>query len=182
MKKIVQTLIITACLAAPAAWSQGFVGFANNPTRPILDGATGAAATGAAGYTVGLYWSRDVSGDYTLAATAPIVNAGVFNNGGLPVGIEGTNPSDVVFVQIKAWTGGFASYEDALANGSSADYAGSSLPTNPITLAAPGSPAPNLVIQGGLQGFTTEPIPEPSTIAFGILGGIGAMVLLRRRK
>jgi hypothetical protein len=34
----------------------------------------------------------------------------------------------------------------------------------------------------GLQSFNIAVVPEPSTIALGILGGLGTLVLLRRRK
>ena len=185
MKRIVQTLIITACLgsAAPMAFGQGAVGFANNPTARIIDGQTGAPAASSAGYTVGLYWSTDAAGEYRLGATTPIGNiAGIFNNGGSPAIIDGADVGASVFVIVRAWTGGHDSYEAALLD--SAAFVGSSNPTSALTLVQPGgtSPAQNLVVNGGLQGFTTTAVPEPSTIAFGIMGGIGALMLMRRRK
>lgn len=190
MKKIVQTVIIAAGLATPAAFGQGFIGFAN-VNAPIIDGATGSAALSSAGYSVGLYWGTSPSGDLSLAQnsktgssaiTGLVPIPGTFNNAGQTVGIVGTNPGDVVYVQIRAWTGGFDSFEAAVAAGNAGDYVGMSEVLNPISLVGSTQPGPSLVIQGGLTSFTTSPVPEPSTIAFGILGGIGAMVLLRRRK
>jgi hypothetical protein len=51
-----------------------------------------------------------------------------------------------------------------------------------MTLGGGTIPTPSLAINGGFTGFAMSPVPEPSAIALCILGGLGAMVLLRRRK
>jgi hypothetical protein len=53
---------------------------------------------------------------------------------------------------------------------------GESQPVNVTLTGAPATPAPMV----GLQGFSL--VPEPSTIALGILGGLGTLFLMRRRK
>jgi hypothetical protein len=51
-----------------------------------------------------------------------------------------------------------------------------------VTLARPGTTDPVPPLASIVQTFTITPVPEPSTIVLGLLGGLGAMVLLRRRK
>jgi PEP-CTERM motif len=193
MRNIIKSLGALAVLAVSVTgYGQGMIGFANNPARPIVDGATGAAATGSAtsGYTVGLYYSTDlnaVPGDpgaadaFSLGGTTTIVTAGVFNNGGVALQLP-ESVGTMVVVQIRAWTGAFDNMEDAFNSGDPTKFYGESNVTTPMALVGQGTPAQNLVIQGGLQGFTTMPVPEPSVIAMGLLGGLGALVLMRRRK
>ena len=183
MKILKYTVLALASLslAALTYGQSSFTGFANNPTQPVVDGATGAPASPGI-YTVGLYWGLAGTdpGSYELAATAPVVNFGVFNNGGQPVELPVAGGTSIQVV-VKAWTGAFASYEDALSQGTANDWVGVSDATNPYATAPAGSPFPNLVIQGGWTGFETVPVPEPSTVVLGLLGGLGALVLLRRR-
>lgn len=78
-----------------------------------------------------------------------------------------------VSLQVRAWAGTFASYEDAVAAGGRTGF------SNILRLTATGFPPatpPNLT---GLQGF--QLVPEPSTIALGVLG-LGSLLLFRRRK
>lgn len=176
------------------AYSQGTIGFANNPLVPVIDSTTGMpAAVGS--LTVGLYYSTDLSavpdasvaddGVFTLLATTGIALPGTFNGGA--VAVPGVAAGGSIVVQIRAWSTAFSSYADALNNGGASDLAGASilLPAAgraPFVLGGGAIPPPNLVIQGGLTSFSVTPIPEPSVVALGILGGLGAMVLLRRRK
>jgi hypothetical protein len=184
------TLAVAARLEV--AYGQGQVGFANNPSAPIIDMCTGLPATSSSisGVTVGLYYSTDLSAvpgvpgtvdSFVLAGTCPIVAAGVFNNGGVPLTIPGLSAGWQIVVQIRAWTGPFRSYEEAFNSGDLGIAAGRSNVTNPLTLTASPSPAPNLVIQGGLQGFVLYDCPEPSVIALGLVGGLGSLGLARRR-
>ena len=181
MKILKYTVLAVVSLSLTAlTYGQSFTGYANNPTQQIIDGATGGPAGN--NYTTGLYWGLEGSdpGAFELAATAPVINLGLFNNGGNPV--ELPVPGDTsVQVVIKAWTGAFSSYEDALANGGASDWVGASDPTVPYLTAGAGAPFPSIVIQGQWQAFETVPVPEPSTVVLGLLGGLGALVLLRRR-
>lgn len=165
-----------------SAYAQGLIGFANNPVTAGIKDASGVnAAAGSA--MVGLYWSAETSADLdslTLGGTAPLALAGTFNNGGAPLAL-GASAGTMVLVEIRAWDNlAASSYEEALALG--VGNAGRSGALNIMTLSAPPSSPANLVIQGGFRGFQMSQVPEPSTIALGILGGLGAMVLLRRRK
>jgi hypothetical protein len=78
------------------------------------------------------------------------------------------NTGTPVNLQVRAWIGGAGStYEGASEKGFS----------NTISV-TPGVPPATPVELAGLQGFTM--VPEPSTIALGLLGA--AALLLRRRK
>jgi hypothetical protein len=182
MKKIVKSAAILLAVVAISgtAYSQGTIGFANNPLTKIsnMDGSF------AAGVTVGLYYSSDTGSDLDtlslLATTSTQAGAlaGVFNGGTQTIG--SLAPTTPVLVEVRAWDNGAASYEEALALGTG--NAGRSGALSLINLGGGGLPTPSLTTQGQLKGFALSPVPEPSTIALGILGGLGAMVLLRRRK
>lgn len=186
--QLINTMKIKSILLAAATmvfavqgYSQGTINFANNSNTRLIDGQTGAnAASGS--YTVGLYYGLPGSSEteLDLVATGSIsplaALAGIYTGG--TVMIDGVLSGNPVVVQVRAWEPAFASYEDQIA--ANAGWVGSSdLIT--VTLGG-GTTAPASLPNAGLTGFTTSPVPEPSTIAFGILGGIGAMVLLRRRK
>jgi hypothetical protein len=87
--------------------------------------------------------------------------------------IEGFAAASTITVQVRAW---------ATANGASWEAAGplargeSNLIQ--VTLGGGALPPANLL---GLQGFAVGVVPEPSSIALGLLG-LGAIVLFRRRK
>jgi len=82
-------------------------------------------------------------------------------------------PGGPATVQVRAWAGNFASYEEAVAG--NGRFGSSNLLPLPTTGLPPGTP-PNLV---GLLGF--QLVPEPSTIALGVLG-LGSLLLFRRKK
>ena len=177
MKKVLQSgiLLLAVIAFSSTAYSQGTIRFANDPRATVTDMTTGANA--AAGTQVGLYISL-VGGELTLGDTATIANPGFFNNGDVDTGL---GVGSTVIVEIRAWDNPAAnSYEEALALG--VGSAGVSGILNEMNLGGSGAPAPNLITQGGMTSFAISPVPEPSTIALGILGGLGAMVLLRRRK
>jgi hypothetical protein len=180
--KIKSLLLAAATFAfAIQGFSQGTINFANNSGTRLIDGATGANAA-AGSYTVGLYYGSPGSseGELTLAGTGSIspiaALAGIYTGG--TVTIDGVTAGNPVVVQVRAWEPAFGSYEEQLAANSG--WAGAS-DIITVTLGG-GTTAPASLPNAGLTSFTTVPVPEPSTIAFGILGGIGAMVLLRRRK
>lgn len=180
MKKVLKSAAVLLAVVAISgnAYSQGLIGFANNPLVPItnMDGSPTDGTT-----TVGLYWSMDTSAaldSLTLGGTTPVAIQGIFNNGGVSLELP-VSAGTPVLVEIRAWDDGSATYEEALRGSGNAGVSGALTIMN---LGGGPSPTPNLVINGGFAGFALSPVPEPSTIALGILGGLGAMVLLRRRK
>ena len=83
-----------------------------------------------------------------------------------------------VTLQLRAWSSAFSSYAAAVAGGGA--YGKSAL----LNLASTGNPnatpTPGLPVNlDGLTGFTM--VPEPSTMALGVLG-VGSLLFLRRRK
>lgn len=200
MKKLL--LLIGLAVLPAIASAQGTVNFANSSTTRMTTNSTATPppgqspnavgnTSGAGQYTVGLYiapaGSTELSA-FTLvgtAASATGIAAGQFN--GNPSGsffaIPGNNGETIAF-QVRAWqTSAGSSYE--LATGDHV-YRGISA-IGSVTPATGLGTAPNLFGAGAGQigGWVLTPnpgvIPEPSTIALGLLG-LGAIALFRRRK
>lgn len=184
MKK---TLITAACVVATlSAMAQGTVNFNNSPAAI---GGTGAPVFNIDGVTkLGSAFVAQLYAGPVGGSLAPVgvflpfrdgAGAGFINSTGADTsrtipGIAAGTPADV---QIRAWaTSGGATYEAAVASG--ALYGFSPILSLGATGGAgepPGLPV-NLI---GLQSFNLV-VPEPSTIALGLLGA--AALLLRRRK
>jgi len=198
MKRL--TLLTAFALSGFGAFAQGTITFANivtlSPIPYVVWGpnagagnVAGARISAAAGVKVGLYYNNALVGapvEIGKSSTGTINAAfdGRFNGPGLtipnlPAGQSGS------FI-VKAWSGSFATYADAVAGG--AAYGGESLAfTNPTG----GVPDPVTGIAGlpaSLTGFTSPlavntlaVVPEPKTIALAGLG-LGGLLLMRRRK
>jgi len=176
-------LLLTASLmiAAIAAFGQGQIVFQNGASTAI----TNKDGTGNAPIStrVGLYVNAntaatEASAGWSIQGMTNLVAPGVFFGGTRTT----TFPAGTaVAVQVRAWqtASAFNDYASAVA-GDPAGKFGSSVIMNITPTAAP-SPAPNLVANG-FQGFgIVQPVPEPSSIALGLLG-LGAVALFRRRK
>lgn len=159
-----------------------------NTTGNVNEG-TRASGTG---YQIALYYSP-VQGAPEAALTqigAPAsfspFGAGQFSGGNRTVtGLA--NPGDPVTVQARAWSynrGIPNTYEAALAyywaGGVALVGKGPVFVTDTFRPGDPTDPATSLGNDPGWRGFALF-IPEPSVIAFGLLG-VGALLLLRRRK
>jgi hypothetical protein len=194
--KMKQTLtILGGLMVAVNLFAQGLVNFANSPQRAVIDGNTQAKAEPGL-YTAGLYYTTDLGSTpnpdipndgWLLAATTPIVSG--LGGGGLYsagiVEVPGVTGGTAILVQIRAWSDAFADFEAAWNSGDVNTMVGATdWVNNPIqvTLATPGTVETPPPLSGLVQSFTLTPIPEPSTFVLGLLGGLGAMVLLRRRK
>jgi len=182
MKKLLVTL--AAVLVSVSSFAQGTVIF-NNRTpsgdAPISrpDG-TGAGA----GITAQLYLVP--SGGGAPVALTPTTTfrttsaaAAFFVTDINPFRVEGVLPGQSATFLLRAWETAAGSYEAAAA--SSTFLRGES---NPVTITqlggtpAGGAPIPTPALNG-LQAFTLF-VPEPSTMALGVLGA--AALLFRRRK
>lgn len=168
------------------AYSQGTIGFANNPVIPVVykDGSESGTPVGPE-VRVGLYYSSNLNalpGDLVLVGTTDIVRSGLFSyENGRPLRM----PVPVVFVivEIRAWThlsGSYATYEDALASGDNNVWVGTSGFLRPMELGGPMGPFPNLFVQGGLSRILLAQVPEPSTLTLTFLCVIGAGWVFRR--
>jgi hypothetical protein len=183
MKKILIT--ISAVLLSVSTFAQGTVNFNNfvgtqaNPTvnAPVTVIGSGAGA-GSIGAIAQLYL---ITGSGAAATYTPVGQSSGFRNAtaGNPLlnaYITGNNSMDIgqpagstVTVVMRVWVG--ASYDAALARAES----------NPITITLGGVTDPTLPAEfpATLVGLQPMTIPEPSTIALGVLGA--AALLYRRR-
>jgi hypothetical protein len=198
MKKLI---IALACVAATVStYAQGYVYFDTRPsTDSGFEGATVYDATAKAycsgtGYLAQLYSYTGTTTDASLltaagtavnfksgtqagyVATGTGVNSlGQATKTGVLVTTTTLKPSagTTVTLQMRVWAGGtVANYEAAMA--ANGVYGSSQL----FTMTAYASPATPLSITG-LKSFTIG-VPEPTTIALGVMGA--AALLLRRRK
>jgi hypothetical protein len=202
MKKILLT--IAFALLPCIVFAQGRVNFSNPNTAFVstnftsVGGTAGAADFALTQLRVGLYIapagtsdlnaftlaSLDVAGTPALATNRAAAFRGLFN-GGNPFPIQGNAGTQIAF-QIRAWSFPYLTYEAAAAdwnNGVAGVLIGSST-IGSVTPATGAATTPALFGAGAGQvgGFAVIPnVPEPSTIALGLLG-LGAVALFRRRK
>jgi hypothetical protein len=188
MKKLA---ILTGCLLVSAmAVAQGTVNFANAAAglNAPISNAAGDPCEGT-GYWAQLYAVVDSS----LQAVGDPVNfrtgalAGVFLGGsreipGVAAGADAT-------VQVRAWSANYSSWDAAWAafgsdvnaevGWSNMDAGAGNLDSATFTVTTGGGtlPAGNLL---NLTSFQLAAVPEPSTIALGLLAGLA--LLIRRRK
>lgn len=191
MKKL---LLITAlaAVASLSAYGQGSVNFANSTaTRVILRDASGATTFVPTGtrFTAELVFAPDgtPTDAFTQAATRVgatasfFPTAGQFNAGGrTAAGV--VPPGGFGLFQVRVWeTASSVDYIDAKVRG--VGFTGESgilrVDTGDPTTTPPGTAGS--LLTAGLASFTVSPVPEPSVIALG-LAGIGALLMLRRRK
>jgi hypothetical protein len=203
MKKLL--LLAVLAVTAVSAMAQGRVTFrngastdyyiyTNTATRSLDAVATSnRLASGTSAYRIGLYASPTTgaaAGSLTLIGLAT-------NSAALPGRFLGPAPyaitapgytaGQAITFQIRAWSfAGGLSYEEALlaAQISPLDIAFGVSALGTTTPTPAPSPAGELwgTTPGQLtSGFEVRPVPEPSSIALGLLG-LGAIALFRRKK
>jgi len=187
MKRLL--LACSVLLTAVGAFAQGQINFANTSTTLITttSGGTTASISGAGNYTIGFYAGPAGSAESALTLAGTALNgalAGRFS-GGNPYPLPSpTYPAGTTIAfQVRAWsTAAGSSYEAALASGNAGNFAGKSA-VGSVSPTAPPATVPGIfgVGAGQVGGFTLTPVPEPSSIALGLLG-LGAVALFRRRK
>jgi len=178
MKKLIYVAAFLA--ASMAAYAQGTITFNNRVTgtvdAPVFDVGGTVKLDGANGYFAQVYAGPDAG---SLAAVgSPVAfrvgSAAGYISGG-DVSIASVAGGAKAQVQLRAWGGGFASYEAAVAGG--AKFGSSSI-FESLPLGGAGAPPSTPPAMVGLTSFSL--VPEPSTIALGALGM--AALLIRRRK
>lgn len=189
MKKLLCSLALLA--AAVVAHGQGRVGFANGSTTGITNGNTGALISGAGGFYFGLYVGPIGTPEAGLQLNILATNTAIAGRltGGSPAPMAAPHADGTSYplvFQIRGWSAaGGLSYEEALiAQGSNPNILlGKSVLGQVAPTFSPTAAAPLFGTSGTLvHGFTVNSvIPEPSSIALGLLG-LGAIALFRRRK
>lgn len=184
MKKLI--ILASLVLTGYMACGQGYLTFGNRNTvsTPAIDARVlnqdGVTPVWGAAFQAQLYWSTTQNGTYTAAGTAvpfrgtsaASTTAGYINSS--TVTIAGQPGGTQLWVQMRAWdTAVGAAYSDAVTKGYGYGFSA------PLQVTLAGSPAPPTDMIG-LQGFSLVAVPEPSTIALGLLGAAG--LFLRRRK
>lgn len=173
-------------LVSLAAYSQGLVLFQNETATRVTYGPGGPKPEG--GFVdVGdikfqLYWAPAGGGSFQPVGTPTLSGpvAGRFRGGNVQI-LDGGNPvTSQIQAQVWAWSAAFDSYDLAAAPGSGA-YVGKSGTFN-ITPTPDAATPPTSLTTAGFTGFalTYIPVPEPATIALGLLGA--GVLFLRRRK
>jgi hypothetical protein len=189
MKKLLLAAIFTC--AAVTAFAQGQLNFANDTTTRLMNGAgANFPPANSATYKAGIYWGSVGTAEGSLNLLPASSNgvtttwspfSGIFNGG------TATFPTlGQIAVQIRVWGANYADYAAAILAGAP-EGTGKGI-IQLITLGNPNSIPPgtptSLVSPGGtdtpFQRFAIV-VPEPSSIALGLLG-LGAIVLFRRRK
>ncbi len=175
MKKQLLTVALVA-MTAVASYAQGTIAFGNSAlTRVKVDMRDGSAArnaTAADGFTVGVWYGSSAENLTQAPGTATIsaTTAGVLSGAASVFALPGTDAGQTVSMQIRAWNDlGWAGQTDV----------------RQVTLGP--TAGPGAVVW---QTSDTNPnrftplvvvVPEPSTIALGVLG-LGSLLLFRRRK
>ncbi len=194
--------ILLAALTAAAAssFAQGTVNFSTRVTGSVDARVTYTDGTPANG-TV---WGQLYTGSTPLGAPVPFRDNPVASQGYITIGgavaVPGVMSLEFADIKLVAWHSAYgASYADAITR--SAPFGGAGVGESlPVSVRVGGGTIPPLLLVG-LQGFSmpvmTEPVlselytlygvpgsgglsvPEPGTVALGVLGGL--VLMLRRR-
>jgi len=197
MKKTL-AIVAIAALNVIASFGQSTVNFNNTITTFPADGIDRAVYRDVVGgtklvgqnFAAALYWSTSQDSITQLAVlnatdttitsarglfrVATTANPGTWSGGART--LLGVGLGTQVFMQVRVWdTTSGANYDSALANGG---ITGQSSVFTYTTSSSPTPPPSDLVLLN-LRAFAL--VPEPSTIALGVLG-LGSLLLFRRRK
>ncbi len=177
------TFLITTNFTGNANYPNGTVGNANRTFSPLRFGLfIGPAGSSSNGLSLAL---NNVGGTPAWATNQAGPFAGNFN-GGNNFELQGNTGTPIAF-QIRAWSLAYNTFDEAF-TAFSAGTVGTLIGASAIGNVVPATgatPTPNLfgTLPGQVGAFSVFPpaVPEPSSIALGLLG-LGAVALFRRRK
>lgn len=173
MKKILLSAV--ALLAALSVQGQGTVNFANFGAGWLTSQFKDVGGANLAGsFSVELLAGATSGSLASVTIATATFTSGYFNAGVVTIpGLTGNG-----FAQVRVWDnagGTITSFAAAVSAGRKVGDTASFAVTG---LAAP--PAPP-VLMNQMPGVTLQVIPEPSTIALGLIGAVGAFMLRRRK-
>ena len=196
MKKLLTSLALIA-IGVQAAFSQGQVNFNNTVTTFGSDGVdrfvyldtVGGTRLSGTNYVAALYWAKgsdpliniaqraldnpnlvDAIGTFRISTSTAI---GTWAGGGARYFV-GAQIGETVNLQVRVWDiTRFATYAQAAAAGGVAGQ------SQPFSFLIPASTDTAGLAMKNLRAFAL--VPEPSTIALGVLG-LGSLLLFRRKK
>jgi hypothetical protein len=190
MKKTLLTLALVA-LTTVASYAQGTIAFGNGTLTRVtvrnLDGSSRGNATAQDNLIIGVFFGAEGASRDALQqapGTATIgTTAGVMINAPSVFQLPGTEPGQVVSLQIRAWNeAGTLAGETGIISTFQLGPTGERLGLGPT--AGPGYVIWQTAASTNPQRFTplvVNVVPEPSTIALAVLG-LGSLLLFRRRK
>jgi hypothetical protein len=182
MKKLLVTL--AAVLVSASTFGQGTVAMNTRTTgvdAPVfLPGGTIGAGAHTAPVNAQLFLVSGgtrtaIAGSETTFRQSPAGLAQAYVNAISSVAVNGIAGGSPATLVLRAWSG--PSYDAAVAG--NGEFFGESPQPITITLGGAGSPPGLPANLTGLAGFTLQAVPEPSTLALGLLGA--AALLYRRR-
>lgn len=177
-------------MIAASTYAQGTLEFKNRNTSAGVDAKVSLSVGGVdqgfldSGYVAQLWAGPSADALAPVTAAVPFrdgTGAGYWNPGAeSPAIVNTVAPGLVAFVDIAAWDASYTSLQAAIDAGAAAGtYSGAGNALLEIATGGAGSPPSLESALTGLQAFSITAVPEPSTIALGLLGA--AALLLRRR-
>ena len=174
MKKVI--IALATLIATVASYGQGTVQFNNRLPASGIDAKilSGGVGISDAAFKAQLYAGPEGTAVSGLKAVPGTASFRTGNAAGyispIDVAIPGIAPGAKATIVVRAYNG--STFETSSTFGTSSPIT--------VTLGGAGSPPGPGAELLGLQGFSVALVPEPSTIALGILGA--SALLLRRRK
>jgi len=197
MKRLLS--LACALVAGVSAFAQGTINFNNGAAgvNAPISAVYSTTKLAGAGFIAQLYAGAAGTAWNSLTAITPTATFGTGVSAGYLTSASGAGSRTITGVptgstaafQFRVWSANFASWDAAWAAYQAGDatakvgvngWSGTGLPDTVLTSPALGGGAttpPNMV---GLTSFRLYAVPEPSTIALGVLGA--AALFLRRRK
>lgn len=181
----IKAILIALTLSAVSVFGQGLVTFQNSSiSTPIR--LPGGALIPAGGQAYSFYF---VYGPTLANTSATYFNSDTLNGritlvGTSDISIPNAPGSVPTTFQLYAYSSAAGSYANAQTAPGAYYYQSGIITQTPSSSPSPGTPLFGVTPGTSFQGFTfnqTSTIPEPSTIALGILGA-GSLLMLRRKK
>jgi hypothetical protein len=185
----IKAILLAFAVSAVSVFGQGLVTFQNSsistPIKTTFDGGSTFVNIPAGGQAYSFYFTYGSSLQFTSAtyfnsdtAAGRIDNTA--NTQNIALSVPGGQATSF---QLFAYSTSAGSYLNSLTAAGAAHYSSGVITLAPSTAPSPGTPMFGVTPGTQFQGFNfaVNPVPEPSTIALGVLGA-GSLLFLRRKK